>query len=104
VHSENITFSAHQIKFWHYVRPECLSQASAVCEKGSLKFQELIQTRLIKIKILSGRSDKDHESRAAVTARVFNFYNTHSIYIHIQIHAAAAVAAGVTLLFSRLSI
>jgi hypothetical protein len=59
---------------------EYLSQASAVCEKGSLKFQELIQTRLIKIKILSGRSDKDHESRAAVTAGVFNFYNTHSIY------------------------
>jgi hypothetical protein len=51
-----------------------------VCEKGSLKFQELIQTRLIKIKILSGRCDKDHESRAAVTAGVFNFYNTHSIF------------------------
>lgn len=30
--------------------------------KGTLKFQELIQTRLIKIKNLSGRSDKDHES------------------------------------------
>ena len=56
---------------------EYLSQASTVCEKGSFKFQELIQTRLIKIKILSGRSDKDHESRAAVTAGVFNFYNTH---------------------------